>query len=353
LLLIALPLALSGIYLLCLAQERYVSESQVLVKRAGEGGEAALNLGALLVGGASTVREDAMLLQQYIHSPDMLAQLEKTVGVRRAFAFAGLDLFYRLSPGATREQQLDYYRARVDVSFDDKTSLLTIRSQGFTPGYAQQLNRAILAESERFINELSHKITREDMAFARQEVDRAYRQLSGARDALLNYQNRNGLLDAQAQAQAAGQLIQELQSRQAQLQTELRALQSYLQADAPQVVTARNALAALQTQITQEKAKLTAPEDGRLNLQAAQFQELRAAVDFQLDLYKLALVALEKTRADASHKIKSLAVITTPQLAQQAEYPRRVYTLAVLLMLCSLLYGVLRLGVSIIQDHRI
>jgi capsular polysaccharide transport system permease protein len=119
------------------------------------------------------------------------------------------------------------------------------------------------------------------------------------------------------------------------------------------VVTARNALAALQTQITQEKAKLTAPEDGRLNLQAAQFQELRAAVDFQLDLYKLALVALEKTRADASHKIKSLAVITTPQLAQQAEYPRRVYTLAVLLMLCSLLYGVLRLGVSIIQDHRI
>jgi len=353
-LIIALPLLLASTYLLLLAQERYVSESQVIVKRSGEsGGGLSMNLGALLGGSASTVREDAMLLQQYIHSPDMLAHLEKTIGVKNAFTDAGLDPFYRLAADATREQRLAYFRARVAVDFDENTSLLTIKSQGFNPLYAQELNRAILTESEHFLNELSHKITREDLAFAQTEVDRAYQKLNQAKEALLTYQNRSGQLDPQAQAQAAGQLVIELQAKQAQLETELRNLQTYLQADAPQVVAARNALGALQTQITQEKAKLAAPGDGHLNRQAAQFQELRADVEFQLDLYKLALASLEKTRVEASHKIKSLAVITTPQLAQEAEYPRKVYSLAALLLVCGLLYGVLRLGLSIIEDHRI
>ncbi|MCD4483019.1 hypothetical protein LQR31_00820 [Chromobacterium vaccinii] len=353
-LLIALPLLLTSLYFATLSQDRYVSEAKVVVKRGADDKASSLDLGALLGGGVSTLREDAMLLQQYIRSSDMLTRLDQALNLKQAFGQpAGWDWFYRLPSDAVREDFLDYYRNRVDVQFDDKTSLLVIRSQGFTPEFAQKLNRAILAESERFINELSHKISREDMAFAQREVDSAYTELSRAREKLLAYQNRNGLIDPHAQAQAAGQLVAELEGKQAQMEAELRNLQSYLQSDSPQVVSARNALDALKTQIVHEKAKLASPNDGKLNRKASQFQEMRAWVEFRTDLYRLALTALEKAKVAAAHKQKSLAVISSPQLPELAEYPRRLYTLASLLLITSLLYGIARLALSIIEDHKI
>ncbi|AXE32598.1 hypothetical protein DK842_06540 [Chromobacterium phragmitis] len=353
-LLIALPLLLTSLYFLTLSQDRYVSEAKVVVKRGADDKAGSLDLGMLLGGGASTLREDAMLLQQYIHSPDMLARLDQTLNLKQAFGVpAGWDWLYRLPADATREDFLDYYRNRVDIQFDDKTSLLAIRSQGFTPEFSQKLNRAILAESERFINELSHKISREDMAFAQREVDNAYAELRQAREKLLTYQNRHGLIDPQAQAQATGQLVAELEGKQAQMEAELRNLQSYLQNDSPQVVSARNALEALKTQIAREKTKLTSAEDDKLNRKASQFQEIRAWVEFRTDLYRLALTALEKAKVAAAHKQKSLAVISSPQLPELAEYPRRLYTLASLLLVASLLYGTIRLALSIIEDHKI
>ena len=349
---IGLPLALCGAYFALIAQDRYVSESKVIVKRSGDGG-GDLNLGTLLGAGASTIREDAMLLQQYIHSPDMLQRLETRLAFKKAFDAAGLDWPHRLSASASKEDTLAFYRNKVGVMFDDKTSLLTIRSQGFTPRFAQGLNLVILQESERFINELSQTISRNELAFAQQEAERAYQSLNTAKEALLKYQNSHGQLDPIAQAQAAGQLLAELQAKQAQLEAELRNLQSYLQSDAPQITALAGALAALKAQILHEKGKLAAPGDGRLNRQAAQYQELKAKTDFQADLYKLALTALEKSRMEASHKRKSLAVVSSPQLAEDAEYPRRLYSLATLLIVCSLFYGCLRLVLSIIEDHKI
>ncbi|VEB40376.1 Capsule polysaccharide export protein [Chromobacterium violaceum] len=113
----------------------------------------------------------------------------------------------------------------------------------------------------------------------------------------------------------------ELESRQAQLEAELRNLQSYLQSDSPQVIAARNALDALKTQVAREKSKLVSPDDDKLNRKTAQFQELRAYAEFRTDLYKLALTALEKAKVASAHKLKSLAVISAPQLPEEAEYP--------------------------------
>ncbi|MEW4322884.1 hypothetical protein AB1I39_12020 [Chromobacterium vaccinii] len=354
LLLIVLPVTTASLYFMTLSQDRYVSESSVIVKRSDDSKGGNLDLGSLLGGGPSTQREDAMLLQQYIHSPDMLARLNKGLNLKQAFgAAAGWDVLYRLPADASKEHFLDYFRARIEVQFDEKTSLLKIRTQGFDPVFAQKLNQAILAESERFINELSHKISREDVAFAQREVDLAYAQLNQAKEQLLNYQNRNGLIDPHAQAQATGQLVAELEAKQAQLEAELRNLQSYLQADSPQVVSAQNALSAIKTQIIKERAKLVSPEDDKLNRKAAQFQEIKAQVEFRADLYKLALTALEKSKVAAAHKLKNLAVISAPQQPEDAEYPRKLYVLASLLLICSLLYGTARLTLSIIEDHKI
>ncbi len=351
-LLIGVPMILAAIYLFGIAADRYVTEAKVMVKRAGGAEGGAPDLGALLAGSYSLAREDALYLKEYILSPDMLARLDRSLDLRRAFGEAGPDIFHRLAADAPEEQFLDYYRARVEVSFDDKTSLLTVRTEGFTPVFAQRFNQAILAEAESFINDISHKIAREQMDFAGHEVERSRHRLDAARDALLAHQNLHGVLDPVAQAEAAGKLVADLEARRAQFEAELRQLKSYLNADTPQVVTMQNAIRALEAQAAQEKSKLAAPGAPKLNRVAAQFLEAKATVEFNTDLYKLSLTALENTRIEAARKIKNLVVVSSPHLPEEAERPRRALILASLLLVSSLLYGLVRLAWAVIEDHR-
>lgn len=350
--LLVVPLLTAALYFGVIAQDRFVSESRFVVKRAGDLGGASSALGGLLAGVAGSGAEDTLLLRQYIHSPDVLSKLDAQLNLRNAFGKAGADLLYRLPADATREQFLEYYRARVEVGFDELSHTLTLRTQGFTPEFAQAFNRALLAESEAFINELSHRITRDEMAFAQRELDQTYARLTAAREALLTYQNTHGMLDPVARAEAASRMVAEMEARLALQEAELRNLQTYLNDDSPQVVAARNALGALRAQIVAEKTKLASPREDRLNRKAAQFIELRAKVDFQTDLYKLTLTALEKTRVETARKLKTLAVISVPALPEEAEYPRKLYQLLSLLLGCLLFYGVVRLTISIIEDHR-
>ncbi len=352
-LLVLLPFLLAVLYFGLLAKDRYASDSIVVVKRADDLGGANLNLGALLTGGSATMREDAMLLQQYILAPDMLKKLDAKLDFKTAFAASGWDLFQRLPKNVSFEDYLDYYRSKISVGFDEKTSVLTISTQGFTPEFAQQFNQAVLAESESFINELSHKISREEMLFANQEINRAYGQLQGAKETLLTFQNDNNLVDPQVQIEATSRLVAELQAKQAQLEAELTNYLSYLNDDTPQIKAARSAIESIQAQIEKERATLTSSDDEQLNQKMFEFEELKAKVAFEGDLYKLSLTALEKARVEAARKAKSLAVVSQPYLAEDARYPRRLYMLLTVLLVSLLVYGLTKVTLSIIEDHKI
>lgn len=350
--LIVLPMLLTAVYLLAVAKDRYVSEATVVVKRSSDIEGSGLNLGMLLGAANPVAREDAMYLKEYILSLDMLKRLDAQLKLRQEFGSAGPDLLHRLPADATQEQFLDYYRNRVEVAFDEKSSLLTIRTIGFSPLFALRFNKAVLAESERFINELSHGIAREQMRYAQSELDQSYARLNGARERLLAYQNKNGVLDPQAKAEAASKVIAEMEARLAQMEAEQRNLLAYLNADAPQVQAMTNGLNALRAQIAAEKAKLAAPEGDKLNRKAAQFLELKAQAEFNADLYRLSLTAVEKVRIEAARKLKNLVVVVSPQLAEEAEYPRKLHILGTLLLCLFLLFGVTKLVIAIVEDHK-
>ncbi|MCG2942404.1 capsule biosynthesis protein, partial [Escherichia coli] len=79
----------------------------------------------------------------------------------------------------------------------------------------------------------------------------------------------------------------------------------------PQVVAIRSQISALQQQISSEKSKLTSPSTAKLNRSVADFEALKAKVEFSSDLYKLSLASLEKARLEASRKLKKLVVVQT------------------------------------------
>lgn len=351
--LIALPMLLAGLYYGLLAADRYVSESVVTVRQASQSASGIPGAALLLAGITPPSREDTLYLKQYVHSLDLLHLLDQQLKLREHYASETTDLLFRLDPDASQEDFLDYYRSRVEVLLDDVSGLVTLRVQGFDPAFAQKLNRAVLARSEFFVNAFSQRMAREQMQFAEEELAGVSTRLQQAQARLLSFQTANRLLDPLAQAQASGSLTSELQAELTRQEAELKNALTFLNDDSHQVQALRSRIGALRAQLDVERLRGTSGGNGkRLNALAVEFQGLQLQVGFSQDAYKLALSAVENARIDATRKLKSVVVVDAPSLPEEAVYPRRLYNLVTLLVVCLVLYGIVRLVVATIRDHQ-
>jgi len=352
--LIAAPWLLTAVYLWVFAANRYVAESVVTVRENSEAPMAGVDaVSALFGASAPASRDDELLLEAHILSMDMLRQLDERLGLRAAFAAPLMDPIFRLSEDARQERFLDYYRSRVEVRVDERSGLMRIRTQGFTPELAAALNGEIIAVSERFINESSHRLAREQMEFAESELKKARHALDHARAELVAFQEKHGVLDPVAQAAANTGVTVELHAGIARQEAELKSMLNYLNEDAPPVRAAKAQLEGTRAQLEVESRRAMSSADGTsLNVLASSFQELFAEVEFAQDSYKLALTAVETARVESTRKLKSLVLVESPAVPESPEYPRRVYTLISLLLALGMLYGIARLVVATIEDHQ-
>lgn len=237
------------------------------------------------------------------------------------------------------------------MSLDELSYVLTVTTEGFEPEYALKLNQAILRESEKFVNNISKDVANEQLAFVSAQAADAEQKLNDAKKAVIDYQNQNEIFDPQVNAQMVNQVIGTLQGQLSSLRTEERQLLSYLNPEAPQVVSLRSQIRSVEKQIKDEQAKLTSPRDAKLNAKTVEFETLKAEAEFASELYKIALTSLESSRAEVMRKMKNLVVITSPHRAEDALYPRVGYVLGTSLVLLLILYGFIVLVLAVIKDH--
>lgn len=352
--LIALPMVLATVYFTVFAANRYVSESTVALQNASNELSSIPGAALLLAGLSSPSRAEGLYLLQYLQSFAMLQALNAKLDLRKHYETEHLDFIARLRAGASREQFLDYFQSRVEVTFDDASTTLTVRTQGFDPEFAQSLNQAILKEGERFVNEMSHMLAREKLSFAESELARAAGHLQESTQEVLAFQNRYGLLDPSLDAQASGALSAQMQASITKSEAELRGLRSFMTEDAPEVKALHAQISATQTQLEVERARATGTgkQSERLGALTIEFKGLRMKAEFALDAYKVALVAIESARMEAARKLTNLIVIQPPTLPETPEYPRRLYNLVTLLVVCLLLYAITRLVIATIREHQ-
>ncbi len=224
-------------------------------------------------------------------------------------------------------------------------------TEGFQPEFALKLNQAILKESESFINNISQQIATDQLQYAHDQLKEAEKRLHTAKNKLLNYQDENQLIDPKSNAQIVNQLVGNLQAQLSSLRTEERQLLSYLNDTAPQIVSIRSQMRAIEEQIAEEKAKLTSPNTTKLNTQMVQFETIKSEVEFASELYKMSLSSLEKARLEAFRKMKNMVIISAPYKAEEALYPRTQYIIWTSLAFLLIFYGFVRLVMAVIKDH--
>lgn len=343
---------MSAAYWLFIASDRYVSEAHVIVQRTEIGGAAGIDLPSFLTGGGATSRGDQLILRDYLRSVDMVRKLDREMDLRDHYSSWHIDPFSRMWSDPTIEDLRRYYLSRVSIEYDDYTGVLVIKAQGFSPETAQKITTMLVREGENFMNAMAHDLARNQVKFLEKEVDILGHRAMAARKAVLDYQNQNGLVSPQAATEAIGAIIAKLEAQRTELQTKLSAMQAYLVADNPALVELQQQIDAVNEQIDQENAKLAAPQGGKLNSKIEEFQRLEMNAKFSQDMYKTALVALEKGRVESTRAVKKMSIVQAPSLPEHPEEPRRLYEALLYTIVAMLLAGVFHLLAAIIRDHR-
>ena len=348
-LMVLLPWLACALYFIAFASDRFVSEASFMVEK-NDGGQAAMG-GFSLLGITPQTGNDQRIVETFIQSPDMLNHLQETLNLRQHYVDEP-DWLSRLGSDASYEDFLQYYRDHIAVQFNAETGMLNLEVQGFTPEYTRQLAKQVLARSEAFVNEISHTLANEQQAFVQKEVVLAERRLKDTTAELLAFQSANGLLSATDQGVALSGILNELQAELVRNRTELQTLSSYLNDNSSKVVTLKQRITALESQLAKEKIQLASNDGTALNDLVAKQESLQLDLKLATEAYSATLIALEKARTEASRKIKQLVVVSSPQLAEDATYPKVGYNLTNILLLLLMAFALVRMARATVREHR-
>jgi len=333
-----------------LASDRYVASAQVYVKQ--DNSMKALMPGLGLFGAAGGANQDMLLVDAYVGSQDLFRELENSIQFSAHFSDSQWDMVSRMGTDLSEEDKLSYFRSRLKSELDQDSGLITLKAQGYTPEYALTFLEEVIKNSETFINAIGQKIAREEIDFVQGEMDRAKARLEEAQENLRVFQNKYGILSADASGASLQGIISALEKELVELRTEDETLTSYLNETAAEVVAVRARIAAVARQLQSERQKLASQNSVSANDVSAEYQALELQVRFATDQYKSSLIALEKARIESYKKLKHLVVVQSPSKPDEALEPRKLYNIATLFVVLSLAYGIISMIVATIREHR-
>lgn len=348
---VAVGIALIAAFWLLVAADRYVSQARVVLQRADLSSSQTVDF-ASLIGGGGGNRNDQLWLREYLLSMDLLRAADAALQLRAHYSQQG-DWGTRL-PRADEPIELfhEYFLDRVQIELDEFSGVLSIEVQAYTPAMAHALAAFLLAQGEQAMNRMGHALAQEQVQFLEQQVTHLNQRVQSTRMAVLDFQNRKGLVSPASTTENIAAVAGRLEAQQVELQTRRRALLGYLQPTAPNVVELNLQIAATEKQIEQERARLAAPGGRTLNATVEQFQRLQLEAEFAQEVFKTALVALEKGRVEATRTLKKLTVLQAPSMPEHPMRPRRLYNTLVYSIGLLLLAGVAHLLIAIVRDHQ-
>lgn len=339
-------------YWVFLASDRYVSISNVIIRKTDSVSAPALDISMFVSGVAGVSRSDQLLLREYLLSVDMLKKLDAVLDLRSHYSDKRQDIVSRMwFQDASMEWFHRHYLSRVNAFYDDFSGVLRVRVQAYDPQTALAINEMLVREGESYMNQLGHELAQAQVNYLTDQVNLTQQRFQEAREVLLAFQNEKGLVSPHSTTESINEIIAQLEGQRTHLQTQLASMPKALDRNHPSIVMLNQALAAVNRQIAQEKAKLAGLSGRTLNYTVEEFERLQMEVNFTHDIYKTALVALEKGRMDATRMLEKVSVLQAPTLPEYPMEPDRPYNAVVTLLFAGLLAGILKLLESIVLDH--
>ena len=349
---VALPTLLTFGYFGLWASPMYISETQFAVKDVVDQGTG-LDIASQIFKTSSASIQNARIVDTYLKSPDLFETLNKELKIVDHYSAKSHDIISRLSSDPSAWDKEVFWAKVSQPKIDVDSGVVTFTVRAYNPQMAQDITKATLKASEALVNEMNERSRKDAIKLASNEVKIAQERVSQAQKALEVFRDEHRELDPKATASGLQSLVFELEGERAKVKAQLAESRSYMQPNAPTVRGLEKRLAALETQLKAEKARIAGAtqEASTLNAWVSQFESLTIESEFAQKQLVSAMTALEQARAMALTKTQYIVPIQQPTLPDESRYPRTwIFTLCAFFGF-FFLYGMVRLIVASIREH--
>lgn len=358
LLLVLVPLAVSGWYLWTRAVDQYASTVGFTVRQEDGGSGADLlggGLGSLVAGAGGT--SDTDILYEFIQSQSLVNALDQEFGLRALYSQPyGQDPVFALPPEASLEDLVEYWQRILRISYDENARLIELRVQAFAPDMAQAIAQAIIDRSQVLINELNAQARTDKIRYADGDLSDAQERLRLARAELIRFRTRTQLVDPETDLAGRMGVVNTLQQQLAEALINLDLLEQSTNPNDPRVIQAQRRIEVIRDRISQERRNVANGGDSASGEDyptlLAEYESLVADREFAEQSYLAALTALDVARAEAARQSRYLATYVAPTLPQTAEFPKRLTLFGLAALFLVLTWSILALIYYSVRDSK-
>ena len=316
--LISAFLAASALYCFVIGRDRYTATSEFVIQQALplDGSSASVLSGASSAPSVLISLLDGQYLQVYLESADVKKRLfPDSKKFEQDYGPSFPDFRAGLPANSAAPAQLNFYRKQLFVAPQPLTGTVILSTSGFTADQAYRLNRDLLREARRFVNDVNQSINADQNKFAKKEVKIAENNLSQATRSLEVFQEKHGNLSVGEEQSAASSFIAGLESQLVELKVEEAALRrTYRDPNAPEVSFVADQVDELQLQIRQERERAVSENGRDLNTLALEEERLISDVEFAREALQAARLAVDNSRRESLRQFKFVVVLSQPQM---------------------------------------
>lgn len=347
-----LPTLTTLFYFAQIATPIYSTNAEFIVQSAGAAGGGG-GIGALFTGTALGSSQEAIAAQRYIESKEAMLRLDAEHGFIAHFNDPSLDYLTRIPDGASIEDAFKVYKKRVKVGYDPTEGLVILEVMATTPETAVVFADALISYAEEVVNNLTARQRNDQLNGAEASFQSAEAQLQDARRQVLELQQAQGIVSADAEV---GALMQQIATFELQVREEQMRLEAHLDNPSPnaaRVASTERNISRLEATIAEMRADLTTGNANRASLvhitnELAVAQSALAAREV---LFHQALEGLQTARAEADRQVRYLALNVAPVQPEEAAYPRVVENTAVAFLIFVGIYLIAGLTMSVLREQ--
>jgi len=341
-----------NLYYLVIKSELYESKTAFMVKNMTQSSTAS-SLGLSLLGmGGSSELQDSMVVEEYLQSLDMYKQVDAKFHLTKHYESDAIDFIERLPKDATQEDILKMYNKHLIIFYDQTSTILHVSFLHVNPQKAQDILKFLVKRVDYQINEFNKLRAQKELKFVQSEFEKAKIKMGEAAQNVEAYQNKHLLIDPTAEATSKGTIIAELEAKLSEKKLEYATKKRYLNNGNFELISLKNQIKEIKISIKNAKKRLTGNAKGRLNKVVFAYEQLKMRMEFATEVYKNALLQLETTKIEVAKNDKTLTIVSKPNLPDGYTYPNKPRVFITILILTLLLYGIVSMLGSIIQDHK-
>ncbi len=311
-------IGLAAVYSFSIGRNRYTSVSEFVVQQPNP-----MNNSANTILGAGTAVPqainsllDGQYLKTYLASPDIKNKLyPEPAQLEALYAPERPDLLAGLPANSDPNQQVEFFRKQLSIQPQPLSGSIVVRTHGYQPEQALQLNQSLLRQAQKFVNEVNQSISADQQAFAEKELKLSKAELEKAKQKLQAFQDQFGQLNPEVEQDTTTSFIAQLESNLVDLKVELATLKRrYVDPASPEVAYVADQVQELERQIREERQKAVSANGRDLNKLSSQSEALKADVEFATTSFEAARLAVDNSRRESQRQAKFIVMLSKPQL---------------------------------------